>query len=48
MSPERLNLAHDEAYCGLILREAGLDQVIHFFIYAADHYADVYLGGDQG
>lgn len=32
------------AYAGVILRDADLEDIIHYFVYIADDVARVYLG----
>ncbi len=43
----RAALQIDEDYAGQVLREASLDEVEHYFVYNADHYAAAYLGAPE-
>ena len=36
-------LQDDEILAGIILRDAELEDVAHYFVYNADRYAEVYL-----
>lgn len=40
---DRLELALQEEFDGWTLRDADLEDVAHYFVYNADHYAEAYL-----